>query len=34
MTDVSTSGWDVVSVTDPDTINEIINADKDVNVNG
>lgn len=28
MTDVSTSGWDVVSVTDLDTINKIINTDK------
>lgn len=28
MADVSTSGWDVVSVTDLDTINKIINTDK------
>jgi len=28
MTDISTSGWDVVSVTDLDTINKIINTDK------
>ncbi|EPY7114103.1 TULIP family P47-like protein [Klebsiella variicola] len=28
MTDVSTNGWDVVSITDLDTINKIINADK------
>lgn len=28
MTDISTSGWDVVSITDLDTINTIINTDK------
>nr|WP_241390022.1 TULIP family P47-like protein [Serratia grimesii]ULG12689.1 hypothetical protein 348p1_00051 [Serratia grimesii] len=28
MTDVSTSGWDVVSITDLDTMNAIINADR------
>ncbi|WP_191939621.1 TULIP family P47-like protein (plasmid) [Pantoea agglomerans] len=28
MADVSTSGWDVVSITDLDTMNAIINADR------
>ncbi|CAI1890995.1 TULIP family P47-like protein [Serratia ficaria] len=28
MTDISTSGWDVVSITDLDTINKIINSDR------
>jgi hypothetical protein len=28
MTDISTSGWDVVSITDLDTINTIINSDR------
>lgn len=28
MTDISTSGWDVVNITDLDTINTIINTDR------